>query len=270
MNIKFVGLSSISPNVGLELWLSYLEYICRNNIDPIKIDKLFSQAIQQIGVENDSSCKLSRWHARLLAKRGDMLSARKIWNGIMGHQANKGEKIIVTTTFITFCYNLIENYFSASAVLWLEYSNVERHYGEPHQLRTLFKRALSTNTDWPQCIAEEWLMFEREYGSLEDVLKCEEKTKRILKTQMQARPQPLHKHLRETKVEEELKSDHRQKRRRLLDEDDREKRFKKGLTIILYLLLECTSKSLKNSAFHNSRKQYKKIDNDVLLQKDSN
>lgn len=241
MNIKFVGLSSISPNVGLELWLSYLEYICRNNSDPIKIDKLFSQAIQQIGVENDSSSKLSRWYARLLAKRGDMLSARKIWNGIMGHQANKGEKIVATDYLYHF---LIEKYFSASAVLWLEYSNLERQYGEPPQLRTLFRRALSTNTDWPLCIAEEWLMFEREYGSLEDVLKCEEKTKGILKTQMQAQPQLVHKHLRETKVEEEFKSDQRQKRRRLLDEDDQEKRFKKGLTIILYLLFEFTSKSL--------------------------
>lgn len=96
MNITFVGLSSISPNVGLQLWLSYLEYICRNNSDPIKIDKLFSQAVEQFGVENDSSSKVSRWYARLLAKRGDMFSARKIWNGILGHQANKGEKVVVT------------------------------------------------------------------------------------------------------------------------------------------------------------------------------
>lgn len=96
MNLKFVGLNSISPNVGLELWLSYLEYICRNNSDPTKIDKLFAQAIQQFGVENDSSSKVSRWYARLLTKRGDMLSARKIWNSIMSHQANKGEKVTFT------------------------------------------------------------------------------------------------------------------------------------------------------------------------------
>lgn len=90
MDIKFVGLNSISPNVGLELWLSYLECVCRNNSDTTKIDKLFSQATPQFGIENDPSSKISRWYARILAKRGDMPSARKIWNGIMSHQANKG------------------------------------------------------------------------------------------------------------------------------------------------------------------------------------
>lgn len=94
MNIKFVGLNSISPNVGLELWLSYLEYICRTNSDTTKIDKIFSQAMEQFGIENDPFSKINRWYARMLAKRGDMVSARKIWNGIMSHQVNKGEQMV--------------------------------------------------------------------------------------------------------------------------------------------------------------------------------
>lgn len=130
---------------------------------------------------------------------------------------------------------MIQNCFSALSAIWLEYLNLERQYGEPHQLRTLFKRALSTKTDWPQSIAEDWLMFERECGSLEDVLKCEEKTKGILKTQMQTQPQIVHNQLRETKLEVELKSDLRQKRRRF-EEDDQEKRSKKGFVNILYWL----------------------------------
>lgn len=93
---NFVGLNAIVPNVGLELWLAYLEYICRNNTDVTKIDKLFSQAIQQVGPENDPSSKVSRWYGRLLAKRGDMASARKIWSGIMAHQQNKGKEIDVS------------------------------------------------------------------------------------------------------------------------------------------------------------------------------
>lgn len=78
------------PNPGLELWLTYLEYICRNNNDTTKVDKLFSEAMQQLCTETDPSSKVSKWHARLLAKRGDMSSARKIWNSIMSHQPNKG------------------------------------------------------------------------------------------------------------------------------------------------------------------------------------
>lgn len=87
------GLNSISPpSFGLELWLTYLEYIHRNNTDLNKVDKLFSQAVQQLGVENDPS-KVSKWHARILAKRGDMQGARKIWNHIMSPKANKGKNV---------------------------------------------------------------------------------------------------------------------------------------------------------------------------------
>lgn len=63
------------------------------------------------------------------------------------------------------------------ANLWLEYLNLERIYGDVGQLRSLFGRALSSCKDWPQAIAEEWVMFERECGSLEDMMKCLQKTK---------------------------------------------------------------------------------------------
>lgn len=52
---------------------------------------------------------------------------------------------------------------------------IERQYGEPQQLRQLFQRALAACSDWPQFIADEWLMFERDCGTLEDVLQCEGK-----------------------------------------------------------------------------------------------
>lgn len=118
--------------------------------------------------------------------------------------------------------------FTASAILWLEYCNLERQYGEPNQLRTIFKRALATNTDWPQCIAEEWLMYERETGTLEDILKCVEKTKSILKTQMvQTQSQIDHNQTNNYKREKEMKNQ-RQKRLRY-EEVEQGNRFKKGL-----------------------------------------
>lgn len=55
-----------------------------------KEDKLFSQAIHQLGFENDPSGKLSRWHARILAKRGDLPIARKIWSNIVRQPQMKG------------------------------------------------------------------------------------------------------------------------------------------------------------------------------------
>ncbi|XP_018578605.1 squamous cell carcinoma antigen recognized by T-cells 3 isoform X1 [Anoplophora glabripennis] len=150
------GISSISPAHGLELWLSYLEYVHRNCKDVEKEDKLFSQAIQQLEFENDPSYKLSRWHARILAKRGDISTARKIWNKIVRYPQVKG-----------------------TASIWLQYANMERQYGDFNHLRSLFQKALSVCTDWPEYVFEEWLMFEREFGTLETVLKCIEKKKSI-------------------------------------------------------------------------------------------
>uniref|UniRef100_A0A6P7FTK9 Squamous cell carcinoma antigen recognized by T-cells 3-like n=1 Tax=Diabrotica virgifera virgifera TaxID=50390 RepID=A0A6P7FTK9_DIAVI len=156
------GVINISPSPPLEFWFSFLEYYHRNSDDQKKLDKLFSQAVQQIGHENDPIYKVSRWHARLLAKRGDMESARKVWNNIVNDQQNKG-----------------------SVNAWLEYANLEKQYGEVNQVRNIFKRALFACKDWPQYIADEWLMLERESGTLEDIMKCEEKCKNVLRTASQ-------------------------------------------------------------------------------------
>ncbi|KAG5872420.1 hypothetical protein JTB14_013665 [Gonioctena quinquepunctata] len=144
------GMSSVSTS--LELWLSFIEYLHRNSKDDTKLDKLFVQASQQMAQGVDPTCKLNRLHARLLAKRGDMVAARKKWGEIIGQQHNKG-----------------------SASVWLEYANLEKQYGDSGHLRGIYKKALAACKDWPQYIAEEWLMFERESGTLEDVMKCWEK-----------------------------------------------------------------------------------------------
>ena len=55
---------------------------------------------------------------------------------------------------------------------WLEYATLERRYGEPQTIRALFQKALKAVTDWPYYIIDEWLMYERHFGTLNDVMKC--------------------------------------------------------------------------------------------------
>lgn len=146
------GISCVPPP-GLELWLAYVEYVRRNEKSLEKLHKLFKQAIEQIGHQGDPTCKLLRWQARLFAADGKMDDARKNWGEILKNKQHRD-----------------------SATVWLEYIALERRCGDHKQLRILFQRAINACKDWPQYITEEWLMFEREVGSLEDVLKCFEKS----------------------------------------------------------------------------------------------
>ncbi|CAG9820372.1 unnamed protein product [Phaedon cochleariae] len=143
------GLTRCSAVPNLDLWLTFLEYQVRNCGDSDKLDKLFRQAEEQITDETDPARKLSRWRARMLAKGADMGRTRKIWNDIVHGRHHKG-----------------------TASVWLEYARLEIQYGDPNSARTVFRRALAACKDWPQYIAEEWSMFERENGTLEDVMKC--------------------------------------------------------------------------------------------------
>lgn len=149
------GISCIPPP-GLELWLVYIEYVRRNDKSTEKLHKLCQQAIEQIGYEGDPTCKLLRWQARLFAAEGKLAEARKNWGEILKNRQHR-----------------------ESAVVWLEYIALERRYGDDKQLRVLFQRAINACKDWPQHLMEEWLMFEREVGSLEDVLKCVEKSREL-------------------------------------------------------------------------------------------
>ncbi|KAJ3638700.1 hypothetical protein MTP99_002045 [Tenebrio molitor] len=176
------GLSNLGTNQNIELWLSYLEYVNRTSDNKEKLYKSFDQALEQLRYNDEGSAKVTKWYARILAKNGDMPGARRLWKNILKNPKNKGV-----------------------ASIWLEYANLERQHGQPNQLRSLFERALSSCTDWPQYIAEEWLTFERECGTLTDVMKCTEKRNELVK--IQPRQQ-------ETVVEE-----HQGKKRKLVSED---------------------------------------------------
>lgn len=78
--------------------------------------------------------------------------------------------------FSIFIHNFLP---LGSSAFWLEYANLEKQYGEPHTLRSLFQRALNAIKDWPQCIMDEWLMYERHTGTLEDVMKCIQKCREV-------------------------------------------------------------------------------------------
>lgn len=130
----------------------------------------------------------------------------------------------------------LSKHFTASSALWLEFCNLERQYGQTQQLRQTFKRALSCTTDWPQCISEEWLLFEREFGTLDEVLKCLD----TIKSEVKTTPQHLVRNVdarvesRQAKGRDHVESrqakvrDQRQKKRPF-EEEERNDRFKKGL-----------------------------------------
>ncbi|XP_057655117.1 squamous cell carcinoma antigen recognized by T-cells 3 isoform X2 [Diorhabda carinulata] len=159
------GLTKINPSPAVEFWQSFLEYYHRNCEDHTKLTKLFLQASEQITPDSDPTFKLTRWYARVLAKRGDMESVRKLWSNIMSHQQSK-----------------------ESANTWCEYANLEKQYGTPKNVRNIFNRALASCKEWSLYILEEWLMFEREVGSLEDIIRCEDKRNHLYKTINQSTP----------------------------------------------------------------------------------
>ncbi|KAL3285938.1 hypothetical protein HHI36_000456 [Cryptolaemus montrouzieri] len=159
------GLSSISPAPGLQLWFTYIEYVKRNSNDGNKLMKLLEKASEQVG-DFDTNSTLDRFHARILARNGEIKEAMLIWNKIVGKMQNKG-----------------------NLTIWLEFIALVKQFGEVNQTRSLFQRALNSCKDWAYYIAEEWLLFEREFGTLSNVLKCLEKCKSVNTNQQQSQQQ---------------------------------------------------------------------------------
>ncbi|KAK4884708.1 hypothetical protein RN001_000979 [Aquatica leii] len=150
------GLAAIVPSPGLNLWLSYIEYIrrCANSTE--KLHKIIKQAADNLGESGDPSFKLLRLQARLYARAGNIVESRRIWLNILSHFSHK-----------------------ELASVWLEFIALEKQYGDEVQLRKLYKQAITKCTDWPQYIAEDWIMYERECGTLKDMLKCLELCKNV-------------------------------------------------------------------------------------------
>ncbi|KAF5293014.1 hypothetical protein FQA39_LY13783 [Lamprigera yunnana] len=153
------GLTSIVPHPGLNLWLSYIEYLRRSSSSPEQLHKLIQQGSETLGENGDPTFKLLRLQARLHARDGNMTEARRIWFEILSYES----------------HNQLAN-------VWLEFILLEKQFGKDQQLRKLYQQAIRKCTDWPQYIAEDWMMYERECGSLHDMLKCIEMCKNIRET----------------------------------------------------------------------------------------
>nr|XP_003704670.1 PREDICTED: squamous cell carcinoma antigen recognized by T-cells 3-like [Megachile rotundata] len=151
------------------LWITYLEYLRR------KIDRDYDEEEKQIeilrntfnracehlakyfGLEGDPNCVILQYWARTEAiHANNMEKARSLWADILsqGH--------------------------SATASYWLEYISLERCYGDTKHLRKLYQKAFTSVKDWPESIANSWLDFERDEGSLEQMEFCESRTREKL------------------------------------------------------------------------------------------
>ncbi|KAJ8676580.1 hypothetical protein QAD02_012367 [Eretmocerus hayati] len=165
-NALAVGFSS--PEEFKSLWVTYLEYL-RRKIDGDSEDEkkqieilrnAFNRACDHLatfGLEGDPNCEILQFWARFEAiHANDMEKARSLWADIMsqGH--------------------------SDLAASWLEYISLERCYGDTKHLRKLFQKALASVKDWPESIANAWLNFERDEGTLEQMEMCELKSKERL------------------------------------------------------------------------------------------
>lgn len=76
------GLAAVSPSPGLDLWLTYLEYVKRGSDDAAGLLKLFEQATKQLDETGDPTSAVPRWHAVVLAQKGDMAGARRVWSQV--------------------------------------------------------------------------------------------------------------------------------------------------------------------------------------------
>lgn len=67
-----------------------------------------------------------------------------------------------------------------------------RCYGDTKHLRKLFQKALTSVKDWPESIANAWINFERDEGTLEQMEQCELKTKLKLQQVAEERKKVQH------------------------------------------------------------------------------
>lgn len=151
------------------LWVTYLEYL-RRKIDRYSdseekqletLRNAFNRACEHLaksfGLDGDPNCVILQYWARTEALHGNnMEKARSLWADILslGH--------------------------SVTASYWMEYISLERCYGDTKHLRKLYQKALTSVKDWPESIANSWIDFERDEGTLEQMVSCETKTREKL------------------------------------------------------------------------------------------
>ena len=147
-----MGLSS--GEMYIDVWFAYVEHFRRitDKQQPQSLEKfktLLENAVEF--VQNyDFQCKLLRFAAWVQAEYfKDYAAMRQLFTQILtyGSNGNKYE-------------------------FWLELVRLEQQYGDEKHQRKTWQRALNNVTDWPQLVAEQWLDFERKYGSISSMMSC--------------------------------------------------------------------------------------------------
>ncbi|XP_076641280.1 spliceosome associated factor 3, U4/U6 recycling protein [Halictus rubicundus] len=165
-NALMAGFST--PDDYRNLWMTYLEYLKRKvdqSSDEQKqlevLHNTFNRACEHLaksfGLEGDPNCVILQYWARTEAiLANNMEKARSLWADILsqGH--------------------------SGTASYWMEYISLERCYGDTKHLRKLYQKALNSVKDWPESIANSWIDFERDEGTLEQMEHCESRTQEKL------------------------------------------------------------------------------------------
>nr|XP_033338957.1 squamous cell carcinoma antigen recognized by T-cells 3-like [Megalopta genalis] len=160
--------TALTPDDYRDLWMTYLEYL-RRRVDQSSDEQkqlevlcnTFNRACEHLaksfGLEGDPNCVILQYWARTEAiHANNMEKARSLWADILsqGH--------------------------SGTASYWMEYISLERCYGDTKHLRKLYQKALNSVKDWPESIANSWIDFERDEGTLEQMEHCESRTQEKL------------------------------------------------------------------------------------------
>lgn len=152
----------------LQIWLTYLEHYRRitdpKNKDAVeKLRDAFQKGYKHIadnfGIEGDPDCSLLRLWAKIEASfLNDITSARKIWND----------------------YGILKT-LGNTANTWLELIHLEQQYGDDKHVRKTYHRALTCTKDWPQCIVQAWLIYERQFGTVESCISTTNTCQKFMK-----------------------------------------------------------------------------------------
>jgi len=148
----------------LEVWLAFLDFMRRGTEFSKEVTTTmsglrtaFERATDHLArMKADPECKVLRYWANLEADHcHNVQNARNIWADINNIHGNK-------------------------ASFWIENITMEKQFGDRKHLRKVYLRALEKTHDTPELVADSWIQFEREEGSLESWESCREKCNKKL------------------------------------------------------------------------------------------
>lgn len=175
------------PSAYLEVWLAFLDYMRRRTEFSKEVTSTmsdlrtaFERSTDHLArLKADPDCKVLRYWANLEADHcHNVQNARNIWADIGNIHGNK-------------------------ALAWIENINMEKQFGDRKHLRKVYLRALEKTHDSPELVADSWIQFEREEGSLESWENCREKCNKKLEKMAEIRAKESNVTMDEDKIKME-------------------------------------------------------------------